>query len=436
MILPAQPQPDLGSRHAQAAQQAMKAGDFEAAARAFGELTRLLPGVAEVHSNLGVAYFFNKQRVEAIQAFETALKIKPDLVSALIFSGIASFELSDYEQAAARLEKAVELKPDDPLAQVSLGLTYSAQLRFADAADRFEAATRLQPGNIDAWYGLGKARLDLANRKTRRLLEVAPGGARVLQLAGDIWRMRGDEKKAGILYEKSRDHSSSAQEDALYHEITELRQSGTRAFETIHKVAPASYRAHQVIADSLAAQQRGSEALSEYREVLRLKPDLVGIHKVIGDLLYIQGDREEALEEYRQDLNKRPNEADLHYRMGRTWAAMGDAQQAEKALRRSLELSATPPGAFKELAKIYLRRNDHKQGIELLKTYINTEGAGTDASAHYLLMGAYRAIGQTETAQIYAKKFQELSQSGNQQGGSLRQALSLFHDDDAGGSVP
>ncbi|MGH9914759.1 MAG: tetratricopeptide repeat protein, partial [Pyrinomonadaceae bacterium] len=329
----------------QAAQQAQQKGDFATAIREFTILSRLLPEVAEVHSNLGVAYYFHKQPQEALVAFEKALRLKPDLVSALIFSGIANYELSKPAPATKLLERAARLSPTDPLAHTWLAYSYVTQSRFREAVDHFLIASEHSPKDVDIWYGLGQVYLELGRQEVERLTEIAPNGARILQLAGDLWLLRGGTGNAAnalTLYQealkrrsdltelqqmvdqlrsqqrtsqplKSASPSpspspsqpaqlqSESPEDMHYRAATEFRERARKAFERIAALGANSYRAHQVLAESLVAQERGDEALAEYAAVLNLKPDLVGIHKEIGDLLMSEGRASEALHEYRAE---------------------------------------------------------------------------------------------------------------------------------------
>jgi len=450
--------PNRIAQHAQAAQQAQRAGDFATAIREFTTLSRLLPDVAEVHSNLGVAYYFHKQPQEALAAFEKALQLKPDLVSALVFSGIANYELSKQAQATKLLERAVELSPADPLAHTWLAHSYAAQSRFREAVDHFLVASERSPSDVDIWYGLGQAYLELGRQEVKRLTEIAPNEARILQLAGDLWLLRGEMDKALALYQEalkrrpsltevqrivgqllgqqgksqpveaassptSPPASSPSPEDVHYLAATEFRERAHHAFERISALGANSYRAHQVLAESLVAQERVDEALAEYRAVLGLKPDLFGIHREIGDLLMSEGKAAEALEEYRAELLLRPHDAQVYYRMGRALIVLGKGEEAEASLNRALALGGSSPAAHKELGRIYLSRGQYAKAAQALCTYLASRA--NDESAHYLLMRAYRALGDAAAADRHLAKFKSLSNDEKQRA-SAQEALTLF----------
>jgi len=443
------------AQHARSAQQAQREGDFATAVREFTILSRLLPNVAEVHSNLGVAYYFHKQPQEALLAFEKALQLKPDLVSALIFSGILNNQLSKSAEAAKLLERAIELNPVDPLAQTWLAHSYAAEGRYREAADHFLLASQRSPTDVDIWYGLGQVYLELGRQEVERLINLAPTGGRILQLAGDLWLLRGDSDKALALYQQALKRrpgltevqqivsrlqdgkaqpselsrippvtsESSSQEDKHYLAATEYRERAQRAFEQISALGANSHRAHQVLAESLQAQQKVSEALTEYRAALSLKPDIIGIHRDMGDLLMGDGKVGEAVEEYRAELLLRPNDSQVYYRMGRALIILGREVDAEAALTRALALGGSPTAAHKELGKLYLNRGQPAKAIQSLSAYLET--TGNDALAHYLLMRAYRALGDAASAERHLAKFKALSEDEKQRA-SAQQAMSLF----------
>lgn len=452
-----QDDPNRIARHAQAAQHAQREGDFATAIREFTTLSRMLPDVAEVHSNLGVAYYFHKRPHEALVAFERALQLKPELVSALIFSGIANNELSKPAEAAKLLERAVELNSADPLARTWLAHSYAAQAQFSAAADHFLVASQRSPTDVDIWYGLGQVYLELGRQEVERLTNLAPGGARILQLAGDLWLLRGESAKALALYQEALRRrpgltevqqivrqllgqqgqaqteevslpprvstESPSLEDKHYLAATEYRARAQRAFERIAALGANSHRAHQILAESFQAQERVSEALAEYRAALSLKADIIGIHRDIGDLLMGEGKVTEALEEYRAERLLRPNDSQVYYRMGRALIVLGKGDDAEAALTRALALGGSPPAAHKELGRIYLNRGQPAKAVQSLTTYLET--TTSDALAHYLLMRAYRVLGDAAAAERHLTKFKSLSEDEKQRA-SAQAALSLF----------
>jgi tetratricopeptide (TPR) repeat protein len=361
------------------------------------------------------------------------------------------------------LERAIELSPVDPLAHTWLAHSYAAQARFREAADHFLIASERSPNDVDIWYGLGQVYLELGRQEIKRLNEAAPNGARILQLAGDLWLLRGERGHALALYQEALKRrpgltevqkivgqsldqqkksqpaevsppltaptaspsspSSFSTEDAHYLAAMEFRERAQRAFERISTLGADSHRAHQVLAESLEAQERVDEALVEYRAALKLKPDIAGIHLAVGNLLMSRGLAAEALEEYRAEMLARPDDPEVHYRMGRALIVLGKGEDAEASFNRALASGGAPPAAQRELGRIYLGRGQPAKAVQSLTTYL--AAVANDASAHYLLMRAYRALGDKAAAERHLAKYKSLSDEEKRRT-SIREALSMF----------
>ena len=269
--------------HARAAQDAQKAQDFATAVREYEILSRLLPDSAEVQSNLGIALYFHKETERALAALKKASEMNPRLATPHLFAGFAWRRLSNPDAAAPELEKAVDLKGADPLARLWLGYTYADQSRYDAAVQQFQKASELDPNNIDTWYALGETYLHLGKAATVRLLAIAPDGGRAWELAGEQFQLQNDRQQALVLFEGAlrrrpdlkelcaivRDlgghpevttrvstSAAASEEDRFYYQAHDLEQRARASFERVVQLAPDSYQAHQILADTYMAQQQ------------------------------------------------------------------------------------------------------------------------------------------------------------------------------------
>jgi tetratricopeptide (TPR) repeat protein len=421
--------------HAQAAQEAERRNDFPAAVHEYEYLTRQLPRSVEMQSNLGVALYFNHEWVRAIDVFRKASALKPNLLAPHLFSGLAWYQLAKPDEAVPELEKAVYLRPSDVIAHTWLGYAYVAQSRYEVAAKQFEAACQIAPDNIDAWYALGQSYLEMGKDATRELLVVAPDGGRAWELAGEQSQLQGDSKKALRDFQQASarrsdipelhklvadmggtvtvasmpQQSRSSQEDTLYQQAHDAEQNARTAFEHVLQIDPNSYRAHEIMADALVAEQQSDKGIEEYRAVLNLKPDLPGIHEAIGNILVEGGKLAEALKEFQAEVQIQPRSATAHMNAGRVLLMMGDDDGAGKMLNEALKLDRPPLETYFLLGKLDVRRSDFPAAISALNHYLSTEKEAS--SAYYLLARAYRGVGDKEqmnqALQLYKKTSQD-----------------------------
>src|SRR5690348_6648970 len=74
------------------AQEAMRHGDFLRAIPALEKLAKDAPGIAEIHANLGTAYYSVGRYEDAARQDQEALKLKPSLINAHFFLGLSLAE--------------------------------------------------------------------------------------------------------------------------------------------------------------------------------------------------------------------------------------------------------------------------------------------------------------------------------------------------------
>ena len=418
--------------HAQAAKAAEARHDYKTAIREYRALVKLLPDNPQIRTNLGIALYLDGDSTGALTECQTASRLAPDLFPPHLFAGLASFRLGKPDQAAKELTRAIQLNRSDSGANLWLGYAEMARSRYEPAIEQFKATLATKPDDVDALYALGKAYLEMGRIESERLLAVAPDGGRAWQLAAEQCRLRGERAEAlkffhgayerrpdlaeiqtalrelgGTEIPVSRKTTIIAGEDRIFQKARGYESLARETFARIGDVAPDSYRAHEVLADSLVAGRRSAAAVTEYRIVLRLKPDLPAIHQAIGRELLQDAHMAEAVREFEAELNLQPQSAAAHVDLARALLLSGNEADAEKHLLSAIHLDRPPAAARKLLAKASLRRQDYQAAIPMLEEYIRS--VPDDSSAHYLLARAYRAANNKPGSDREMKAYQALS---------------------------
>jgi tetratricopeptide (TPR) repeat protein len=102
-------------------------GQYQRAIEDFNEAIRLKPDLDTAYNNRGVAYINLGQYQRAIEDFNEAIHLKPDNVEAYNGRGAAYVNLDQYQRAIEDYNQAIHLKPDYANAYGSRGLTYLLQ---------------------------------------------------------------------------------------------------------------------------------------------------------------------------------------------------------------------------------------------------------------------------------------------------------------------
>lgn len=128
--------------------------------------------------------------------------------------------------------------------------------------------------------------------------------------------------------------------------------------------------AHLVVAITCVNEGRFDEALPEYRETLRLSPEIPGLRLAIGNMLDKLGQSDAALAEYRSALRQEAPSADLHNAIGIVLAKQGEITNAIIEFNKAEQLDAHYAQPHIELAKIYFQDGqDTAAANELLAAF-------------------------------------------------------------------
>lgn len=137
---------------------AFQSDAVEQGIRLIKRAARKSPRDPAIFVNLGAAYRKAKRNIEAREAYETALKLKPDLWEAHFNLGKALVDLGDFDGAIAAYNHCIVLKPTSAEVYVNLGNVYKFKDDGDNAIAAYERALALDPkmsqayGNIAAVF--------------------------------------------------------------------------------------------------------------------------------------------------------------------------------------------------------------------------------------------------------------------------------------------
>jgi tetratricopeptide (TPR) repeat protein len=145
------------ARHVDLAADAMKSGQYEAAARELNEALKLSPDESTVHNNLGAALTELGRFEDAMAHLRKALALNPQFAEAYNNFGEALARKGALADALAKFEKAVALDPAHADAQKNLGSALAGAGRTAEAIPHLKKAVAGKPDAADARRDLGHA---------------------------------------------------------------------------------------------------------------------------------------------------------------------------------------------------------------------------------------------------------------------------------------
>lgn len=302
------------------------------------EIAALDPNNLNARANAGVLLYFQGVYIEAIPHLRAALQMKPDLWRIQALLGLAERRTGDLRSAQSDLERAFP-NLDDKKIQIEAGLELM-QLYIASA------------------------QLDQALSTAAKLEELAPENPAAHFAAYQIARQVMDQSLLSMMM-----------------------------------VAPDSAEMHMSMASELGRQGDRAGAIAQFREAIRLNPNLPGAHLQLAEILRTSSDaahNAQAETEYRLALRANPNDQLALRQLGTLQSAKSDFKAAEESFRKAIALAPKDAEALTGLAIVMISTDRASEAIGLLESALKQDP--THTAAHFRLSSLYRRAGRTAEA--------------------------------------
>ena len=148
---------------------------------------------------------------------------------------------------------------------------------------------------------------------------------------------------------------------------------------------PSDGRAAYYLGNVLASKNRNEEALSAWRDAVRLDPGNIVAHRNLGRALWITDKKEDAVAQYQQAISGAPEDHQLYVEIGNLLAEMGAQERRIKVLESAPAAARTHTPFIQSLASAYVDVKRFADASTLLANNTFTSGEGEDAA-----LGLYR----------------------------------------------
>lgn len=307
-------------------------------------------GAAEAQARLGMLYRRLGKLSEAVDSFQRALRLEPSLPRVNVLLAFAYLDAGRYQEAIPLLAKSF-----DEEKQQAISLVVGQRL-------------------VECYLATGDQ--DNALAVVQKLRQIAPDDADVLYLASKVYM-----------------------------------SSWNGAFQRLLARAPGSYQVRLIQAEALEAQERFSEAAQEYRQIVKLAPQLPGIHYKLARMI-LRGEAadadQKALEELRRELEINPLDAPSLAESGEIHLRAGRLEEASRGFSQALKLQPGYVPARVGLAKVLIAGKQWSQALEHLEAA--AQAAPEEEAVAYHRMLAYRGLGRAAEAKQAFETFQRLKQ--------------------------
>ncbi len=138
--------------------------DFKQAINHYDKAIEINPQLAAAYSNRGAAKYALRKYQEAIVDCDKAIEINPQLAEAYSNRGLAKSDLGDKNGAIADYDKAIEINPQYADAYYNRGGAKYALGKYQEAIEDYDKAIKINPQLAEAYSNRGSAKSDLGDK--------------------------------------------------------------------------------------------------------------------------------------------------------------------------------------------------------------------------------------------------------------------------------
>jgi tetratricopeptide (TPR) repeat protein len=239
--------------------------------------------IERAYNNRGVIFKEEKRNDEALNDFNKAIELKPDLTEAYYNRGNLFANENRDDEALNDFNKAIELKPGYADAHNNRGLIFMNKKRDDEALNDFNKAIEMKPNYAEAYYNRGillmdEKRIDEAINDFNKTIELEPDNAEAYINRGNLFMN----------------------------------------------------------------EKRNADALNDFNKAIELKPDFAGAYIVRGNIFLNEKRYEEAIGNYSKAIAVKNDYAEAYYNRGLAEFYSGKKDAACMDLKHAASLGYQP----------------------------------------------------------------------------------------------
>lgn len=350
-------------------------------------------------------------------------------------SGGASSQLRDTALALEREGKAAEAEadwktiletsPQNPEACAQIGFLESQQQHYAEAVRYYRKAVAIDPSTPSLRMDLGLALFKAGELKDaagvfvplyHQAVPDSPEAQRLRLLIG-LADYGSGAYAASVPY--LRDAMARDPQDLPYRLVLAhacLWSKQVRCVLDVYRQI-LDLNAESAEADMLAGEaydemRDHEDAIQQFRNAVKVDPEVPGVHFGLGYLLWCQNSFEEAAQQFRLEADNTPRDGQAIAYWADSEVRLGHAETARPLLERALKVDARQELSWLDLGIIDADAGHNDDALGEFKTAARLNPS--DVQVHWRLARLYKSMGMEAQAQREFAKAKSLNKAANE----------------------
>jgi tetratricopeptide (TPR) repeat protein len=365
-------------------------------------LREKLPNAPETHEAWANYYAAQNNISAALQEMNQAIELDRNRSESYLLMALLQLRSNLPDKAEANFKKATEVDPKAMNAQLALGGFYQSHNRLPEAEQQFKHAIGVDPKSPAPRAALVRLLMQESKkdetesflRQTKKDLSDNPEGYRML---GDFYFATGDLDKATTEYTSlHNDHPKDPQVKKNYIQLLILKNRLDEATKLNNEILKANARdvealvykaqiqlrqndangavdslqnalrndpdnavAHYQLGIAFAQQHNLGRAESEWREAVRLRPDLTDAQRSLAALELGRGDVDAVLQTAQQIITGQPYSADGFILKGIADLAHQKYAAAQQDAEQAAQRAPQNPAPYVQMGNIQLAQKHY-----------------------------------------------------------------------------
>ncbi len=293
-------------------------------------------------------------------------------------------ESGDFSKAMSALEEVLKRDPELAEAHRLMGEALGSSGRWIDAVDQFKAYQALAKDDVDAYFWLGRAYVQVGDLK-----QAAATFAEGAQLDPSFLASRGEE------IAEAADVFLDAGQEAL--KEGDLG-TATDLLTMVAPLVPGQGEVYVLLGQAHLQANDVARALAAYADAVNLSPDLANEYAdeirelgeqglMIGQTAWDARDLTRAGQVMEHVAVLLPNQPEAHFLLGNIYNEANQFAQAIEQYQTVLSLDPGSSSAHTNMGVVYYKIGDLETAIKEYNAALELEP--DDAETHYLLGAAY-----------------------------------------------